>query len=80
MGRSTHATRFDGSPDGTLMVADPPLAARSTGEEMTGSWRGLYVVDGQPRDFDDVLGLRGMRWHAQTRFLAAFSQGMRRHL
>lgn len=80
MGRSTHAPRLEERSGAKSMSIDPDSAAPSTDDELTGSWRGLYVVDGQPRDFDGLLGLRGMRWHAQTRFLAAFSQGMRRHL
>lgn len=43
-------------------------------------WRGLYVVEPEPRDIDGVLALRGTRWHAETRLLAAFAQGMRRLL
>lgn len=63
----------------TSLLTDSAPAGRSAGEASTGSWRGLYVVDGQPRAFDEMLGLRGVRWHAHTRFLAAFAQSMRRH-
>lgn len=41
-------------------------------------WRGLYMMEPDARDIDALLSLRGTRWHAQTRFLAAFAQGMRR--
>lgn len=80
MSSSAHApSQFSRVEVATPLLTDSAPAGHSAGEGPTGSWRGLYVVDGQPRAFDEMLGLRGVRWHAHTRFLAAFAQSMRRH-
>jgi hypothetical protein len=77
MPRPIRSPRPSTHPVAALIVpTDPGASAVSS----LPPWRGLYVVEPEPRDLDGLLALRGTRWHAESRFLAAFAKGMRRLL